>query len=56
MLGSLATRARAQGLPDPDAVAEQVFLLLEGVWAAVRMFGPDAPLAQAETAFDRLIG
>ena len=32
------------------------FLLLEGVWAAVRMFGPDAPLAQAETAFDRLIG
>jgi len=56
VLGSLATRARAQGLPDPDALAEQVFLLLEGVWAAVRMFGPDAPLAQAETAFDRLIG
>ena len=56
VIGSLQRRARAQGVTDPDRVAEQVFLLLEGVWASVRMFGRDAPLAHAKDAVARLIG
>ena len=31
------------------------FLLIEGVWAARRMFGADAPLAGAKAAVRRLI-
>ncbi|MBK6466373.1 MAG: TetR/AcrR family transcriptional regulator [Rhodobacter sp.] len=55
-LVDLQARAEAQGLADPQAAAERVFLLLEGVWAAVRMFGPEAPLAEAEAAVDLLTG
>jgi AcrR family transcriptional regulator len=55
VLETLEARANAQGLTDPRKVAEQVFLLLEGVWASVRMFGTKAPLAHAEAAFDRLL-
>jgi AcrR family transcriptional regulator len=55
VLATLTARARAQGLPTPAITAEQVFLLLEGVWAAVRMFGPDAPLAHVEDALTRLL-
>jgi AcrR family transcriptional regulator len=54
VIDTLIRRARAQGVPDPDATAEQVFLLLEGIWASVRMFGPDAPLDHAESAIRRL--
>jgi AcrR family transcriptional regulator len=54
-LAALVRRATAQGLPDPQASAERVFLLLEGVWAATRMFGPlAAPLAHAKDAVARL--
>ena len=56
VLAALHRRAVAQGLADPDRVAEQVFLLLEGVWAAARMFRTDAPLAHAKDAVARLIG
>lgn len=57
VLETLTARARAQGLPDPQATAQQVFLMLEGVWASVRMFGAaDAPLDHAEDTFARLIG
>jgi AcrR family transcriptional regulator len=55
VLQSLERRARNQGLADPRATAEAVFLLLEGVWAAVRMFGPKAPLDHAEVALERLV-
>jgi AcrR family transcriptional regulator len=55
VLETLARRAAAQGLPDPEAAAERVFLLLEGLWAARRMFGPEAPLGQAREALRRLI-
>lgn len=54
VIDTLARRAERQGLADPAAVAERVFLLIEGVWAAVRMFGPDAPLGQAREALRRL--
>jgi AcrR family transcriptional regulator len=55
VLETLERRASAQGLADPRTVAEQVFLLLEGVWASVRMFGPAAPLAHAEAAFAKIL-
>jgi AcrR family transcriptional regulator len=55
VLDTLEARARAEGAADPGAVARHVFLLLEGVWASVRMFGRDAPLADAEAAFNRLL-
>ena len=54
VLETLEIRARAQGLAKPRETAEGVFLFLEGVWASVRMFGPNAPLAHAETAVRRL--
>jgi AcrR family transcriptional regulator len=55
VLDVLETRARAQGITDAKATAEAVFLVLEGIWASVRMFGPDAPLAHAESALKKLI-
>jgi AcrR family transcriptional regulator len=54
VLATLEARALAQGLTHPRATAEAVFLFLEGIWAAVRMFGASAPLAGAETAARRL--
>jgi AcrR family transcriptional regulator len=47
--------AQAQGLPDPRAKAEMLFLLLEGIWASVRMFGASAPLDHARTAGRKLL-
>ncbi len=55
VIADLAARARAQGLRNPDEVAEEVFLVIEGLWAACRMFGPDAPFAAAERALSRII-
>jgi AcrR family transcriptional regulator len=46
--------AASEGLDDPRGVAESLFLLLEGVWAAVRMFGPEAPLSRAKQAARRI--
>ena len=56
VLEAMTGHAIAQGLPDPRHAAERVFLLLEGVWASVRMFGPKAPVDQAPDAVRRLIG
>jgi AcrR family transcriptional regulator len=47
--------AATEGLAEPRAVAEMLFLLLEGVWASVRMFRGDAPLAQAKRAARALV-
>lgn len=54
VIEALEIRARAQGLTRPRDSAEAVFLFLEGVWASVRMFGPEAPLANAEVSVRRL--
>lgn len=56
VLAELARRASLQGFDEPDAIAAQVFLLIEGVWASVRMFGRDAPLGAARAALVRLTG
>jgi AcrR family transcriptional regulator len=55
VLAELERRATLQGLARPKAAAERVFLFLEGVWAAVRMFGSEAPLGEAREAVRRLI-
>jgi AcrR family transcriptional regulator len=49
-LATLQERAKMQGAKHPKATAESIYLLLEGVWSSVRMFGPDAPLTHASKA------
>jgi len=56
VLETLARRARREGLAEPEAVAERLFLLIEGIWASVRMFGAAAPLGEAREAARRLTG
>jgi AcrR family transcriptional regulator len=56
VIADLESRARAQGFADAKGTAERVFIYLEGVWASVRMFGADAPLAGAGGAIRRLAG
>jgi AcrR family transcriptional regulator len=56
VIEDLKLRARKQGLKAPQTVAEKIFLLLEGVWASVRMFRSDAPLAHAKSAVRQLAG
>jgi AcrR family transcriptional regulator len=55
VIADLAVRARAQGLRAPDEVSEEIFLLIEGLWAASRMFGPDAPFAAVDRAARRIV-
>lgn len=54
-LADLEARAHAQGLANPADVAADVFLVIEGLWASTRMFGPDAPFIAAERSFARII-
>ncbi|MES2145216.1 MAG: hypothetical protein V4516_12875 [Pseudomonadota bacterium] len=49
-LARLTDLASREGHADPAAVAEGVYLLLEGVWATTRMFGAKAPLSHAKDA------
>lgn len=53
-LDALRLRAEHQGLAEPEVVAQTLFLLLEGVWASVRMFGDAAPLEQSKAAARKL--
>lgn len=50
VIAELKARATQQKLPDPKKTAELMFLLLEGVWASVRMFKADAPIQHAKAA------
>lgn len=56
LIADLTDRATRQGLAEPGVVAEMVFLLVEGIFAAKRMFGPEAPIGHAKAALQRLIG
>ena len=40
-LARLAELARLAGLRDPNGLASQLLLLMDGAWVAARMFGPD---------------
>ena len=53
-LAAITLRARNQKAKKPQKTAEQIYLLLEGVWASVRMFGPEAPIQHAKAAVRRL--
>ena len=54
-LADLEARARAEGLANPAAVAAEVFLVIEGLWASTRMFGTGAPFDAAERVFNRIL-
>ena len=51
-----ATLAKEAGLRDPDELADQLLLLMDGAWVAARMYGPDNPASglarSAETLID----
>jgi AcrR family transcriptional regulator len=55
VLKHLEELAKRQGLADPKKAAEIVFLLVEGVWASVRMFGPKAPLKHVSEAVRKFV-
>jgi AcrR family transcriptional regulator len=54
VLADLEARAHSQQLHQPKVLAEQMFLLLEGVWASVRMLRAEAPLSHVKSAVRRL--
>jgi AcrR family transcriptional regulator len=50
-----AAYARQQGIGEAERVARQIFLLVEGIWASVRMYGVDAPIDDALAAARRIM-
>jgi AcrR family transcriptional regulator len=48
--------AREAGLRDPDGLAAQLLLLMDGAWVAARMFGPHNHAASVAEAAEALIG
>jgi AcrR family transcriptional regulator len=55
VLARLGTLAREADLRDPEALADQLLLLMDGAWVAARMFGPGNPSAQVAAAATALI-
>lgn len=55
VLDRFAGLARDAGLRDPDRLAEQLLLLMDGAWVAARMFGPVNHAASAAAAARVLI-
>ena len=55
VLARLGTLAREADLRDPEALADQLLLLMDGAWVAARMFGPHNPSAQVAAAATALI-
>jgi len=51
----LRTLAEHAGLREPDDLADQLLLLMDGAWVAARMFGPRNPGAQVAAAARALI-
>jgi AcrR family transcriptional regulator len=47
--------AAQAGAPAPDALADQLFLLMDGAFMAIRMFGADNPAAQVVAAAEAII-
>jgi AcrR family transcriptional regulator len=56
VIAELEARAALQKLPNPQKIAQHMFLLLEGVWASVRMFKAEAPIEHAKVAVRMLAG
>jgi len=55
VLARLAEMARAAGLRDPDGLAAQLLLLMDGAWVAARMFGPANHAGAASEAARQLV-
>ena len=55
VLDRFADLARAAGLRDPQGLAAQLLLLMDGAWVAARMFGPDNHAAAAGGAARALV-
>jgi AcrR family transcriptional regulator len=55
VLGRFAELARDAGLRDPDGLASQLLLLMDGAWVAARMFGPDNHAATVASGAQALI-
>jgi AcrR family transcriptional regulator len=55
LLDRLAELARDAGLADPEGLAAQLLLLMDGAWVAARMFGPDNHATAVATAARTLI-
>ena len=53
--GLTAELAATRRLSDPDALADQLALVMEGVYGSVQALGPDGPAARAATAAAALI-
>ncbi|MDG2522633.1 TetR/AcrR family transcriptional regulator [Caulobacter segnis] len=51
----LTTMARAMGAADPQALADELLLLLEGVYVTRQVHGPDGPAQRAGEAAEALI-
>ena len=51
----LAELAEATGAREPVVLADQLFLLMDGAFMAVRMFGPDSPALRVAQAAQALI-
>jgi AcrR family transcriptional regulator len=47
--------AREAGLKEPEALGDQLLLLMDGAWVAARMFGPDNPARGLAAAASTLI-
>jgi AcrR family transcriptional regulator len=55
VLSRIEDMAVEAGVARPRRLAEQLYLLLEGAWASVRMFGHDAPVGHAAAAARALV-
>jgi len=55
VLERLGTLARAAHLRDPEELAAQLLLLMDGAWVAARMFGPDNHAGTVHAAAQALI-
>jgi AcrR family transcriptional regulator len=55
VIDRLEALAQRQSAPEPRKTAEMLYLLLEGVWASVRMFRAEAPIKHAREAARKLI-
>jgi AcrR family transcriptional regulator len=55
VMARLAGLARAAGSEDPHGLAGQLMLLMDGAWAAARMFGPGSHASAAARAARAII-
>jgi AcrR family transcriptional regulator len=53
-LAEIELRAKNQNAKHPRKTAELVYLLIEGVWVSVRMFGGKAPISHVKEAVRKL--